>query len=69
MSLFDAVKDYISSSAPEMDVSDLLVGHSYFLADDLDGLRLNLKYEIKPLLEEYRKDGIINAKKAFEWEI
>lgn len=69
LSLFDAVKDYISSSAPEMDVSDLLVGHSYFLADDLDGLRLNLKYEIKPLLEEYRKDGIINAKKAFEWEI
>ena len=69
LALFDAVKGYISSSAPEMDVSDLLVGHSYFLADDLDGLRLNLKYEIKPLLEEYRKDGIINAEKAFEWEI
>lgn len=36
-----------------------MVGHSYFLADSKENLELKLEYEIKPLLREYVKDGIL----------
>ena len=44
---------------PEINVEALMVGHSYFLADSIDELEARYQYEIKPLLEEYIKDGII----------
>ena len=46
-----------------MDIDDLMVGHSYFMADTDNVLRLKLEYEIIPLIREYSKDGIINVKK------
>jgi DNA polymerase III delta prime subunit len=44
----------------EFDLNDVRPGHSYFLTSD-KGLTLKQKldYELRPLLEEYRKDGIL----------
>lgn len=39
---------------------DVMPGHSYFMASDVNKLQLRLEYEIKPLLMEYVKDGILN---------
>lgn len=58
-SLFDAVYNFINSNKSDMDISDLMVGHSYFLGEDIDKLRLKLDYEIIPLIKEYIKDGIL----------
>ena len=60
LSLFDAISAYINNKkSPELDLEDLMVGHSYFMAKNMDDLKLKLKYEIIPLLKEYEKDGII----------
>lgn len=60
--LFNAVKNFIeSNNSSEIDLDDLMVGHSYFMADD-ERLKLKLKYEILPLLDEYYKDGILKDK-------
>lgn len=45
-----------------MDFDDLMVGHSYFFAKDENELTLKWQYEILPLLNEYIKDNIVNAK-------
>lgn len=44
-----------------MDISDLMIGHSYFISDDPSELRLKVRYEIIPLVREYIKDGILNC--------
>lgn len=44
----------------DLDIDDLMVGHSYFMAKNMDELRIKLEYEIIPLIREYEKDGIIN---------
>jgi hypothetical protein len=51
--IFD--KDHIS---PEFRKKDIMPGHSYFLVDKIP-LTQRLKFEIKPLLKEYEKDGIL----------
>ena len=74
--LFDAVFTFLNDDKkhPDMDIDDLMVGHSYFMANDDNELKLKLKYEIIPLIMEYSKDGIVNVKKdelkkAFDdWE-
>jgi 5-methylcytosine-specific restriction protein B len=48
--------DYL---APDFTKEDVQIGHSYFICDDLDLLKLKLEYEIKPILNEYLKDGIL----------
>lgn len=57
--LFDAVRAFLDEHKCDMNIDDLMVGHSYFLANDVDELRLKLDYEIIPLVREYAKDGII----------
>ena len=57
--LFDAVRNYIQQNRIEMDIEDLMVGHSYFIAKDEKQLERKWKYDILPLLSEYYKDGII----------
>jgi 5-methylcytosine-specific restriction protein B len=42
-----------------LDAEDLMIGHSYFLCETTDDLKMRLEYEIIPLIEEYEKDGII----------
>ena len=61
--LFEDIKKFISDSKPDMDVEDLMVGHSYFMADNIDDLKIQFEYEIIPLLEEYVADGIIMVSK------
>ena len=39
---------------------DVQLGHSYFLVNTLAELELKLQYEIKPLLSEYVKDGVLS---------
>jgi len=61
LKLFDQVsdlfgKDYLNS---DFKASEVQLGHSYFLAEDEEKLKLKLEYEIKPLLREYIKDGIL----------
>ena len=38
---------------------DVMIGHSYFLVQDDNQLKMKLDYEIKPILKEYLKDGIL----------
>lgn len=50
---------YIS---PEFNINDIKIGHSYFIVenDSKEELQKKLEFEIKPLLMEYVKDGILN---------
>jgi len=60
LQLFKEVEDFFTNDnlSPDYKKDDIMIGHSYFLADDLDSLKIKLEYEIKPLLFEYLKDGI-----------
>ena len=60
--LFEAVELFIKKHQIDMEFEDLMVGHSYFFAKDEYELELKWQYEILPLLNEYIKDGIVNAK-------
>lgn len=60
LKLFDQIMSYIKlKKSPDLDIDDLMVGHSYFMAKNIDELRIKLEYEIIPLICEYEKDGII----------
>ena len=50
--------------AGDFDLEDLKVGHSYFIAKDLPELQRKMRYEVIPLLHEYIKDGILQAKEG-----
>ncbi|PQJ08941.1 hypothetical protein CJD36_021890 [Flavipsychrobacter stenotrophus] len=55
-------KDLIRNEflASDFKPEDVMIGHSYFLEKDEAKLKNRLKYEIKPILKEYVKDGILN---------
>jgi len=58
--LFDKARDFMEShTSPDFDYHDLMVGHSFFMANTLDEFTIKSEHEIKPLLREYLKDGII----------
>lgn len=63
--LFDAVYTFLNDDKKhlDMDIDDMMVGHSYFFADNDNELKLKLEFEIIPLIREYSKDGIINVKR------
>jgi|GEM_PF-2561432 len=61
---FAEVKQFLQSCHSDMDIDDLMVGHSFFMAEDEDAFMLKWHFEILPLLDEYFKDGIINKKYA-----
>lgn len=64
VNLFDNVDNLFIANktlSPDFDKDDIMIGHSYFLAKSLDDLKLKLEYEIKPILKEYIKDGIIHG--------
>lgn len=59
--------NYISNDfRPE----DVWLGHSYFMdkSKEKGSMRIRLKYEIKPILLEYIKDGILKEDALFEIE-
>jgi hypothetical protein len=47
--------------ASDFELEDLKVGHSYFMAKDMAGLKLKMRYEVVPLIKEYIKDGILRG--------
>lgn len=50
------VKDHLNE---DFLLDDVMIGHSYFLAAKEEDYKLNLDYKIRPLLEEYLRDGIL----------
>lgn len=60
VAVFDDVQKFIKEhNAGDLDIGDLMVGHSYFMAADEDGLKLKIEYEVLPLIREYAKDGLL----------
>ena len=73
LELFDNIKDNIINDKnlnEEFEINDIMIGHSYFMAENKEELKRKLEYEIKPLLLEYYKDGILkndsSVKKAIK---
>ena len=61
------------SATEDLEMDELMVGHSYFMASSAEELRLKLDYEIIPLIKEYEKDGLLQPSdelkdKINEWE-
>jgi MoxR-like ATPase len=58
--LFNEVRNIFKADiASDFELKDIELGHSYYLAKDESELPVKLEYEIKPLLREYVKDGIL----------
>ena len=45
--------------SPEFNPDDVMLGHSYFIADSNEELENKLNYQVIPLLKEYIKDGVL----------
>ena len=50
-------KEHISM---EFNLDDVMLGHSYFIADSKEQLKAKFDYQVIPLLKEYIKDGVLN---------
>lgn len=57
--LFKKIEDIFKDTSPEFDKLDVLLGHSYFIAQNIEELKNKIEYQVKPLLKEYIKDGIL----------
>lgn len=65
LALFEDIKKFIENPkhlCGDMNIDDLMVGHSYFMAENEDELHDKVEYEILPLINEYINDGILNVK-------
>lgn len=58
--LFNEDKNKIVYLQSDFKGKDVQLGHSYFLVETEKQLELKLNFEIKPLLNEYVKDGILS---------
>ena len=65
LALFKEINNYFipKHKAADFELEDLKVGHSYFMANDLNTLKLKMRYEVVPLIKEYQKDGILKTEK------
>ena len=60
--IFEDVRKFIENNKlDDMDISDLMVGHSYFMSSSDYELKTKIRYEVVPLIKEYIKDGILNC--------
>ena len=66
--LYNAVHHFLEKNKLDLDIDDLMVGHSYFLCKNDEELKLNWQYEIYPLLNEYYRDGICRCAPVFDME-
>lgn len=59
--LFGEVADLFTSEylSPDFHKNDVQIGHSYFIVKNDSELATKWKYETKPILNEYIKDGIL----------
>lgn len=61
-SLFINLKNIFEKhTAADFNQNEVMLGHSYFIVTDETQLNMRLQYEIKPILKEYLKDGILLA--------
>ena len=61
--VFKDVRAFVKKyKTDDLDVEDLMVGHSYFMAPDEDSLKRKIEYEVVPLIEEYIRDGILTVR-------
>lgn len=61
LKLFEDIKAFVTKhKSDDFNIEDLMIGHSYFMAETKEELTRKLKYEIIPLIREYEKDGIIS---------
>lgn len=60
--LFNKVADLFSNDylSPDFHKNDVQIGHSYFIVDSDSELSTRWNYEIKPILNEYIKDGVLS---------
>ena len=57
--LFEQVSELFDQNlSPEFRKEDVQLGHSYFLTEQIP-IEIRLEYEIKPILLEYVKDGVL----------
>lgn len=56
--LFESALKYIKQESSDSDYMDLMVGHSYFMSENSEQLERKWKYSVRPLLDEYYKDGL-----------
>ena len=60
ITLFDHIYNLIKENiSEEFDIDDLMIGQSYFMYKNEDDLSFCIEYKMKPLLEEYLRDGIL----------
>lgn len=64
--LFNEDKNKTIYLQSDFKAKDVQLGHSYFLAETEKQLKLKLDFEIKPLLNEYIKDGILSEETLLE---
>ena len=57
---FDRLADVFVQHASD-DMLDLLPGHSYYLAANEPELKMRMRYDLLPLLDEYLRQGLIGA--------
>jgi len=65
ISLYENVEKLFKEEflSPDFHKEDVMIGHSYFLAKNIQELSMKLEYEIKPILKEYVKDGVLYGEK------
>lgn len=60
IALFDYIYDLIKENiSEEFEIDDLMIGQSYFMWKNEEDMSFCVEYKIKPLLEEYMRDGIL----------
>ncbi|EIA08682.1 AAA family ATPase [Flavobacterium frigoris] len=64
--LFNEDRDKTVYIQSDFKAKDVQLGHSYFLVETEKQLELKLEFEIKPLLNEYVKDGILSEDALLE---
>ncbi len=63
VAVFNSVYKFVKSyNADGSDVDDIMVGHSYFMAENEGALKRRIEFEVIPLVQEYIRDGILSVK-------
>lgn len=66
--LFEDVERFVREfQTGEIELDDLMIGHSYFMAGNDEELKLKIEYEVIPLLKEYTKDGLLRYDKKMKF--
>jgi len=62
VTFYRKVNTFIEGNVIDDLKEDIQIGHSFFMAKDMDELKMKIEYEVFPQLKEYVDDDIINDK-------